>query len=310
LDSQLGNGWLQALHPDDQDAVMSHFVSCFEQREPFQTHYRLLRHDGEYRWILDTGVARYSEGKFEGYVGSCVDITDRKMAEEALANLERKLLQAQEEERSRIARELHDDIVQRIAMMTFQVRSLAPKAGTDAKTRGSLEAVGDQLRKLGTDIQSISHRLHSSHLEFLGLAAAANVLCKELCAQKQVEIDLHCNGIPADLPKNVALSLYRVLQESLQNAIKYSGTAHFKVDLQGSRDEVRLMVSDDGMGFDPQQADKQQGLGLISMRERMRIVHGDFDLESAPGRGTVVRCSVSFGNETEREMVQQADRAV
>jgi PAS domain S-box-containing protein len=308
LESQLGDGWLAALHPEDQDATMSSFVSCFERREPFQTFYRLLRQDGEYRWILDTGVARFTDGKFDGYVGSCVDVTDRRNAEDALANLERKLLDAQEEERSRIARELHDDIVQRIAMLTFQLRSLAPKAAADLKTRTSFDTIADQLRRLGTDIQSISHRLHSSHLEFLGLASAASVLCKELCTQKQVEIDLQCDGIPANLSKGIALSLYRVLQEALQNAMKYSGTKVFKVVLEGCGREVRLMVSDGGVGFDPHRADKQQGLGLISMRERIRMVHGEFELESAPGRGTVVRCTVPLGHAPVKETVEQAER--
>jgi signal transduction histidine kinase len=160
------------------------------------------------------------------------------------------------------------------------------------------------------DIQAISHRLHSSHLEFLGLASAAGVLCKELREQKQVEIELHCEAIPADLPKNVALSLYRVLQEALQNAIKYSGAQTFTVELVGSRNEVRLTVSDPGRGFDPQRTDKQQGLGLISMRERMRMVQGEFALESAPGRGTAIRCRVPVAQEKRKEMAGQAGPAI
>ncbi|HEY3705817.1 MAG TPA: PAS domain S-box protein [Terracidiphilus sp.] len=302
MEQEAGDGWAEGVHPEDLERCMSTYAGAFERRENFQMEYRMRRHDGAYRWLLDTGVPRFSEGVFAGYIGSCVDITDRKDSEESLADLERKLLQAQEEERSRIARELHDDIVQRIAMLTYQVRSLTPRIAPDAKTRTAFEAIADHLRQLGTDIQSISHRLHSSHLEFLGLTAAAAVLCKEICAQKQVEINLSCDGIPSDLPKPVALSLYRVLQEALQNAIKYSGTKRFQVKLERSGDEVRLTVSDHGVGFEAHRADKQQGLGLISMRERMRMVGGRFSLESAPGKGTVIRCVAPIKPVTARSM--------
>jgi len=256
--------------------------------------YRLRRHDGEYRWVFDTGVPRFNEeGFFTGFIGSCIDITDRKVAEEAMADLERRVLGAQEEERSRIARELHDDINQRIAILGWELRSLHdgyPEEESEPRT--SIDSVIQRLAQISTDIQTISRRLHSSHLEYLGLATAAGVLCRDMHEQQQVEINLTCYGIPRDLPKDISLCLYRVLQEALQNALKHSGVRQFRVELTGDSGGVRLMVSDEGVGFDQRRADRRQGLGLISMRERTRLVLGQFSVESEPGRGTTIRCQV------------------
>jgi PAS domain S-box-containing protein len=309
LESQRGDGWLDSLHCDDRDEAQSRSVANFGRRDPFQIQYRLRRYDGEYRWFLDTGVPRFTDGVFVGYVGSAVDVTERKVAKEALANLERRLIHAQEEERSRIARELHDDINQRIAMLTWELQSIWQEwPDPTSKNILAIESVVEQLLKLGTDIQAISRRLHSSHLEYLGLASAAGALCKELRAQHGVEIDFRRAELP-DLPKDVSLSLYRVLQEALQNAIKHSGVRKFSVDLRAEDGELQMMVTDDGVGFDPARADKQQGLGLISMQERMRLVQGEFAVESEPGRGTTVRCIVPVAKESEEQRVPQESQA-
>jgi PAS domain S-box-containing protein len=305
MDQELGDGWADGVHPDDLDRCMSTYVGSFDRRERFQMEYRMRRHDGEYRWLLDTGVPRFAEGEFAGYIGSCVDVTDRKMADEALVKLERRLIHAQEEESSRIARELHDDINQRIAMLTWELQAIWQEEPDPAsKSSLDIKAVVEQLLRLGTDIQSISRRLHSSHLEYLGLASAAGSLCRDLRARHGVEIDFRCGELP-DLAKDVSLSLYRVLQEALQNAIKHSGVRRFSVELGEDGGELRLTVSDLGVGFDPAKADKYRGLGLISMRERMRLVQGEFALESEPGGGTTVRCRVQAAGESAAEA--QAD---
>jgi PAS domain S-box-containing protein len=292
MEEELGNGWTNGVHPDDLDLCMSTYGAAFDRREGFQMEYRMRRHDGEYRWLLDTGVPRFSQGEFAGYIGSCVDVTDRKVAEEALASLERRVIYAQEEERSRIARELHDDINQRIALLTWELQSVWQEwPDPTSKNSQAIEGVVEQLLKLGIDIQAISRRLHSSQLDYLGLAPAAGALCKELRAQQGVEIDFRCGELP-DLAKDVALSFYRVLQEALQNAIKHSGVRRFSVELREDGGELQLTVADCGAGFDLSRADKRQGLGLISMQERIRMIGGEFMVESSPGRGTTVRCRV------------------
>jgi PAS domain S-box-containing protein len=312
LEAELGNGWAEGVHPDDLKRCLATYVESFDRREAFQMQYRLRRHDGEYRWIFDTGVPRFDEaGFFSGYIGSCIDITERKVAEEALADLERRMLSAQEEERSRIARELHDDINQRLAILGWELRSLEQgQSEGRGGPRTSIDSVVEKLAQIGVDIQAISRRLHSSHLEYLGLATAAGVLCKDMREQQHVEIDFTCEGVPRDLPKDISLCLYRILQEALQNALKHSAVRQFRVELVGDSQEVRLTVSDQGVGFDQRKTDKRQGLGLISMRERMRLVNGQFAVDSEPGRGTKVHCRAPLRNEVaEADLVQERETA-
>ncbi len=227
---------------------------------------------------------------------------------ETLADFERRLLNAQEEERSRIARELHDDINQRLAIMGWELQSW-DRSVEEPETGSFIASVIERLAKIGTDIQAISRRLHSSHLEYLGLATAAEVLCRDLRKPQQVEIDFNCDGVPRDLPKDISLCLFRVLQEALQNAIKHSGAQRFTVELTGDSSGIRLTVSDDGVGFDQQSIDKRHGLGLISMRERIRMVHGEFGVRSAHGHGATVTCRVPLPPESVvADVVQEQGR--
>ncbi len=202
------------------------------------------------------------DGSFAGYIGSCIDVTDHKLAEEALADIGRRLIEAHEEERAWIARELHDDINQRIAMLAIDVDRWdedVPKSAVEVHDH--IHHVHQHLSDLGRDVQALSHRLHSSKLDYLGLAAAASGFCKELSEQQKVEIDFSQAAIPRSVPKEISLCLFRVLQEALQNAVKHSGVRHFTVDLCGTSREIRLTVSDLGIGFDQQDASTVAALG-------------------------------------------------
>src|SRR5262249_39221719 len=154
--------------------------------------------DGEYRWILDTGVPRHNpDGSFAGYIGSCLDITDRKLAEDAIANVGRRLIEAHEEERTWVARELHDDIGQRIALLAVELGRFDDQdAGSAVEVRKDLEHARQSITELVKDTQALSHRLHSSKLEYLGLASAANGFCRELSEQRNVQIQFNHSGMP------------------------------------------------------------------------------------------------------------------
>jgi signal transduction histidine kinase len=266
---------------------MNTYSAAFDRREQFQIEYRLRRHDGEYRWILDLGVPRFNlDGSFAGYIGSCIDVTERRQAEEALTAINRKLIEAHEEERTWIARELHDDINQQLALVAANLGLLKREFPSSAK-RG-LEEIQGRITTLGTDIQALSHRLHSSKLEYLGLEKAAGSFCHEFSVQRKVTVDIHTQDMPQNIPHEASLCLFRVLQEALQNAAKHSGADHFQVMLCGTANELQLTVSDSGNGFDLEGAVQGRGLGIISMRERLKLVGGQLSIDSHLGEGTVV----------------------
>ena len=301
LEAELGNGWAESVHPEDVNRCMHTYAQAFDRRESFQTEYRLRRHDGEYRWLSDTGVPRFNpDHSFAGYIGSGTDVTERKLAEESLANVGRRLIEAHEEERTWIARELHDDVNQRMALLAIELdrwnQQLPPSA---VELHDHIHHASQRLSDIANDIQALSHRLHSSKLEYLGLVAAAKSFCKELSEQHKVEIDFSHTAIPRSMPKETSLCLFRVLQETLQNAVKHSGMRHFKVELQGIQGEIQLTVSDLGVGFDPQDAIHRRGLGLISMRERIQLVSGQISIKSQPGVGTTIHARVPFDSNSD-----------
>jgi len=299
LDAELGNGWVEGIHNEDLERCLETYSQAFDQRQSFEMEYRIRRNDGEYRWLLDTGVPRFkADGSFAGYIGSCLDITDRKLAEEALASVGRRLIEAHEEERTWIARELHDDIGQRIALLAIELGRCDHQApGSVVDMHGYLQLACQRVYDLGKDIQALSHRLHSSKLEYLGLVTAAKSVCHELSEQRNVRIAFKHSDIPAAIPKEISLCLFRVLQEALQNAVKHSADQNFTVEVHGTNEGISLIVSDSGIGFDWQDAMNRRGLGLISMRERLRLVNGELSIQSEPGRGTTVLARVPLGQQ-------------
>jgi len=303
LEAELGNGWVEGVHNEDLKRCQETYSQAFDQRQSFAMEYHIRRNDGEYRWILDIGVPRFNrDGSFAGYIGSCLDITDRKLAEEALASVGRRLIEAHEEERTWIARELHDDIGQRIALLAIELGRLDLHAtGSVLDGHEYLQHARQRASDLGKDIQALSHRLHSSKLEYLGLVTAAKSFCHELSEQRNVRIEFKHSDIPATIPKEISLCLFRVLQEALQNAINHSAEQNFTVEVHGTKEEISLTVSDSGIGFNWQDAMNRRGLGLISMRERLRLVNGELSIQSASGRGTIVLARVPLG-ETEHSL--------
>jgi len=229
---------------------------------------------------------------------------ERERHQEALSNVSRKLIEAHEEERTWIAKELHDDFNQRIAMVSANVECLERGlSGSEVQARTYAEEIKKQIQDLGSDIQALSHRLHSSKLEYLGLVAACKGFCRELSERHLVEIEFFSENIPTNLPSEISLCLFRVLQEALQNAVKYSGVRRFLVSLKAASNEVELSVRDSGCGFDLEKAINGHGLGLVSMKERLKLVDGRLSIDSNLEHGTTIRAWVFISH---RAVMEQA----
>jgi PAS domain S-box-containing protein len=250
--------------------------------------------------FIEVNATVEGEGESARIISLCRDVTERKRHEQAIQELSGRLISAQEQERSRIARELHDDINQRIALLAIELERWSQQLPESAgDLHDHIQHAGQRLSGLSKDIQALSHRLHSSKLEYLGIVAAANSFCKELSEQQNVLVQFSHSHIPRIVPNEISLCLFRVLQEALQNAVKHSGARQFKVELRGTPDEIQLTVSDLGTGFDSEEAMNRQGLGLVSMRERLGLVKGQFSVNSAPGRGTTIHACVPLSSSSD-----------
>jgi len=292
LESELGNGWSKGVHPDDLQQCMEHYVANFDRRQEFHMEYRLRRHDGEYRWLADTGVPLFSpDGSFAGYVGSCFDISEIKSAAEALSTLNARLIEAQEQERTRIARELHDDIGTSLAILSVEMlRSGQPVSGAPGRVHPGATEVYEKMQDIARRVSRISHHLHSPALEYMGMAKAIQIECREFSERFRIPVECSCHDVPAKLEQALALSFFRVVQEALHNAAKHSGAAKIEIEITSDAGMLCLVVRDNGKGFDVDQTRLAAGLGLISMKERMRLVGGEFAIRSQPGQGTEVTC--------------------
>lgn len=217
------------------------------------------------------------------------DITERKKVEKTLRELGARMLMVQEEERRRVARELHDDFSQRLALLAIDLEQLAqrpPATRQDWDSR--IRSMWSQTQELTSDIHRLSHQLHPSKLEDLGLVMAVRSYCHELSRQTKLEVKFSDGNVPRSLPREIALCLYRIVQEALRNVVKHSGSRSAIVELEAGTGEIALAVSDSGKGFDLEAARGSDGLGLASMRERVRSLGGELTICSRPSEGTRV----------------------
>jgi PAS domain S-box-containing protein len=294
LKQELGNGWTEVVHPDDLQDCLSAYTRSFDRRERFAMEYRVRRHDSEYRWIMDTGVPRFNqEGSLAGYIGIAIDVTERKKAEEAMLGINRRLIEAQERERSRIGRELHDDINQRLALLAMELENLRENP---SRVRKRAQELWQGIHEIAADVQALSHELHSTKLEYLGVVAGMRSWCKEFADRQNLEIDFVAD-VSNTLPSEIGLTLFRILQEALHNAVKHSGVKRMEVQLSEQANKIHLIIRDSGKGFDLQTALHGKGLGLTSMTERARLVNGNIAIDSRPMGGTTIHISAPLASE-------------
>jgi len=217
------------------------------------------------------------------------DVTRRRQAEEELRNIGGRLISGQEEERKRLARELHDDVSQNLALLSLEIAQLRPELLTSQDDlKNTVERLSKKAQELSSDLHCLSYQLHPFKLDHVGLSISIETLCAELSQHQDLEIKFGQQGFPAVLPEEVTLCVFRIAQESLHNVVKHSGAGKADVVLTRTARGVRLTVSDDGHGFDVDEAKKKRRLGLISIGERLRLVNGKVSIRSQPFHGTQI----------------------
>jgi len=261
------------------------------------------REGGKTTWVRwEIRPWRRPSGDIGGILIFAEDISERKNMQEALSGVSRRLIEAQEEERARIARELHDDVSQQLALLAVEFDRWAQSGAAGSDFQHHLEQAKARIFEICADVQALSHELHSAKLEYLGLARAARSLCREVSEKNDVEIDFTEEAGTRDLPNEVSLSLFRILQESLHNAVAHSGVKHMVVQLWEEPDKIHLKVEDLGHGFDVEAAKQGRGLGLTSMYERVRLVNGTLTIKSKPKQGTMIHVCIPVNSEAETQV--------
>ena len=283
-----GTEWLLAVHADDRRHAVTAFRSATTNRRWIDIDVRVRSDDGYRQWSLVGSPYCTPAGDVEMFVGAAHDITEAQETQQRLRDLGARLVAAQESERARIARELHDDVAQRVALLTA-------KLGTAARTRPfsmglarrALTEAHQMLHDITSGIHLLSSELHPPKLTLLGLGPALKGLCDEVADGSGIAVQFTEDGSPVTVAADTALCFFRVMQEALQNAVKHSGSRRVEVRLRFDAAQLTLWIADDGTGFDVASA-REAGLGLTTMRERVELIGGRFRIISEPGCGTLV----------------------
>ena len=280
----------ERVHPEDRARLHDAIEAARLNRTELNEEFRVIWPDGTVHWLRSQGSFLHGvSGEPQRMLGISVDITERKRAEEALAGVSQSLVEAEEQERARISRELHDNTNQRLALLALRIDQLKndlPEQTAELHCR--VDELWQYTVETSNEIRALAHELHPPGLEYVGLVAAAKEFCQKFGEQQKVQIDWQAHDVPSHLPSDISLCLFRVLQEASQNSAKHSGAKQFKVQLWRTWREIHLTVSDSGVGFHPEAERESRGLGLTSMQERVRLLKGTFSIESKPRCGTTI----------------------
>jgi PAS domain S-box-containing protein len=282
--------WMERLHPDVRERILELRRQLHEgQLERLSVEYRFLHPKRGERWIHHVACVarRDAAGRTLKSFGVLRDITEAKRAEEALRNLSQRLIRAHEDERAQLARELHDDVTQRLAALAIDV-GRAELAAPDGAQAAVMRSVRAELVSLSEDIHSLAYQLHPSVLDELGLAEALRAECERRARHGRLVVSMDIESSGAMAGKDAELCLFRVAQEALTNVVRHAGTQTASVTLRQAGGGLLLAVRDDGAGYDPANPRAGRSLGLASMRERLHLVKGTLDIETKPGQGTTI----------------------
>jgi PAS domain S-box-containing protein len=310
LEQLTNEGWLDSVHPEDADLCRNTYEPAFEGRQPFHMEYRVRHADGRYRWLLASGVPKYgADGTFAGFIGCDVDITERRSAEdrirESRAALEQshreiqhlagRLIEAQDTERARIARDLHDDVSQQLAGVSIAFSGLKQRLGeygVSEELRQELVDLQQQTLTLSRNVRQLSHDLHPTVLRHLGLEKALTSYCGELQRSHGVVMRCSAEGDFASMGPEAGLCVYRIAQEALRNVVAHARASRAEVRLFRRGDNAEITIIDDGHGFDVNDPERRKGLGLVSITERAKITGGTISIETGLHQGTRVHATI------------------
>lgn len=285
---------LSLVHPDDREAVRNAARSAIESGKESSVEFRVSRPDGSVCWMSSRGRTHVQSNREDAHLmGITIDITDAKRLEHERYELSTRLMRAGEEVRTRIARELHDDLGSSISVLGIKLDMLARSLPNATKIDGSpLLQLRSQVTQLGKKVSEVSHRLHSPELELLGLPAAIAAACRQTEEVSGISVKCRCDDMPKLKEGEIEGCFFRVLQEALNNAVKYSQAKRIDVVLTARHSRLQLEIVDDGVGFAWDDPARRRGLGLVGMSERMRLVGGTLKIDSQPGKGARIQASV------------------
>ncbi len=297
------DGWIRRVHPDDRGEVRKQLGSLWSSRTKCDLEYRIELPEGGIRWVRSFIQVSMDQADSPMFQMAAIDITEQKETERNLHRISGRLIAVAEDERSNLARDLHDDLSQSLALISIRLELLSRSiSDKDEELKGSIQEVVASVQSTAQDVHDLSRRLHPTKLRQLGLDRAIKSLCSEMNEAGKLEIATDFQEPLPVLNDDISLCIYRVVQESLQNIVKHADAERVDVKMKVLGNELCLEVSDDGSGFD-HEAERHDGLlGLVSIDERVNYIDGNFELASEIGKGTVIKVRVPLSNPRDGEV--------
>jgi signal transduction histidine kinase/ABC-type uncharacterized transport system substrate-binding protein len=280
--------FMEIVHPDDRTSLSQAIRGALEGDGQYETEYRVVSADSTVRWIAGRGRIEFDQnGKPRQLRAISIDITERRRGEDEARDLNGRLITAHEDERARLARALHDDVTQRLALLAIDAARKEKGLG-DTVAGQAMRSIRYDLVQLSEDVHALSYALHPAILEDLGLREALKAECARFGAVEGIPTSFRATGDIDESSQALSLCLYRVAQEALRNVARHSGARSVEVQLRAVGSKLELAVEDNGVGFDPIRKQARPSLGLAGMRQRLSLVEGELLIDSAPGGGTSI----------------------
>ena len=310
--------WKDSFHPNDIWGIETAMRESVEKRQGHTGEYRIRRFDGEYRAIILESLPRLgANGQFIGFAGAITDITERKQAEirSAVATeklrrevaehtktaqevrlLTARLMTAREDERKHLATELHDDLNQQIAAVSIAMGNLKRQIEISPREAShQSDLIQREIVQISETVHRISHELHPAAMEYNGLIPNLRSACDKFAQLTGIRVSFVAPANFRDPEEATSITIYRIVQEALQNIAKHAGSLTAEVQIERLEDVLQLSISDEGVGMPPAE-ERKQGIGLVSIRERVKLVKGSLQIDSTPGAGTTLTVRIPIGN--------------